>query len=201
MELWLGTTSKGKLSELRLLFEKEIPGVLLKSLSDIPSYIQPPENGQTFLDNARIKAKSLKAMKAGQWVMAEDTGLEVDVLGKLPGIHTARYAGPKASDSENNAKLLKMMQLKANATSTRQARFYCCLVAYDPEGNEYVFDGELKGTIGKAPVGQLGFGYDPLFIPVGESKTLAELGPGYKNTHSHRTQAAAKLADLIRSRL
>lgn len=199
MELWLGTTNKGKLSELKLLFERELPELILKSLNELPSYIQPPENGQTFLENARIKARSLKAMRPGVWVMAEDSGLEVEALGKLPGIHSARYAGPKASDSENVAKLLKMMILR-NA-STRAARFYCSLVAFDPQGQEWLFEGELKGQIAKSPAGQLGFGYDPIFIPEGESKTLAELGPGYKVTHSHRTQAARKLAQQIQAGL
>lgn len=200
MEIWIGTTNKGKLSELRLLFDKHIPGIVVKSLSELPSYQQPPENGQTFLDNARIKARSLKAMKPGVWVMAEDSGLEVDLLNKLPGIHSARYAGPKASDSENVAKLLKMVQLKSTGATSRTARFYCSLVAFDPSGNEHVFDGEMKGTISKSPVGQLGFGYDPVFVPDGETKTLAELGPGYKNTHSHRAAAATKLIALMKER-
>lgn len=200
-ELWIGTTNKGKLSELKMLFEKELPGIALKSLSDLPSYMQPPENGQSFLDNARIKAKSLRAMKPGAWVMAEDSGLEVDVLNKLPGIHSARYAGAKASDSENVSKLLKMIQLKANTGTTRNARFYCSLVAFDPTGKEHLFEGEMKGTIAKAPAGQLGFGYDPIFIPEGEAKTLAELGPGYKITKSHRTQAATRLAAQIKASL
>lgn len=193
MEIWIGTTNKGKLSELKMLFEKHVPGIVVKSLSDLPTYVQPPENGQSFLDNARIKARSLKAMRPGVWVMAEDSGLEVDVLGKLPGIHSARYAGPKASDSENVAKLLKMVQLKSTGSTSRTARFYCSLVAFDPTGTEHVFDGELKGMIAKAPAGQMGFGYDPVFVPDGETKTLAELGPGYKNTHSHRAAAALKL--------
>lgn len=196
LELWIGTTNKGKLSELKFLFEKHLPEVKVKSLSDLPSYAQPPENGQTFLDNARIKARSLKAMRPGVWVLAEDSGLEVEALNKLPGIHSARYAGPKASDSENVTKALKMLQLK-NAT-TRAARFYCSLVAFDPNGTEILLEGELKGSIAKLPAGQLGFGYDPIFIPEGETKTLAELGPGYKNTHSHRTMAATKLIERIK---
>jgi len=197
-EIWIGTTNKGKLSELRMLFEKHLSTHTVKSLSDLPSYVQPPENGQTFLDNARIKARSLKAMRPGVWVMAEDSGLEVDVLNKLPGIHSARYAGPKASDSENVSKLNKMIQLKSASGTNRKARFYCSLVAFDPAGTEYVFDGEMTGTIAKVPAGQLGFGYDPVFIPEGETKTLAELGPGFKNTRSHRSVAALKLIEKIK---
>jgi XTP/dITP diphosphohydrolase len=198
VEIYIGTTNKGKLSELRALFGKHLPSIVVKSLADVPSYFQPPENGQTFLDNARLKARSLKAMRPGIWVLAEDSGLEVDVLGKLPGIHSARYAGPKASDSENVAKLNKMIQLKSKAGTDRSARFYCSLVAFDPAGNEHVFDGEMKGSISKAPAGQLGFGYDPVFIPDGETKTLAELGPGFKNTRSHRSVAALKLIEVMK---
>lgn len=197
MELWIGTTNKGKLSEFKLLLEKAIPDLELKTLADLPSYIQPPENGKTFLENARIKAKSLRAMRPNTWSFAEDSGLEVEELGNLPGIHTARYAGPHARDSENIAKLLKMLQLKG--AQTRNARFLCTMVAFDPTGKEYVLTGELPGTITKAPAGQMGFGYDPIFLPKNETKTLAELGPGFKTTNSHRAKATLQLIEILKS--
>ena len=187
IEIWIGTTNKGKLAEMRPLLEKAIPDVHVHSIEELPHYSQPPENGKTFLDNARIKARSVKVMKPGTWVLAEDSGLEVEALGGLPGIHSARYAGPHARDSENLAKLLKMLQLKT--ATNRNARFLCNMVIYDPQGNEHIFTGELKGVIGKIPSGQLGFGYDPVFIPLGETKTMAELGPAFKNKNSHRAQA------------
>lgn len=196
MELWIGTTNKGKLSEFTLLFQKEIPALQIKNISELRSYVQPPENGKTFLENAQIKARSLKAMKPGQWIFAEDSGLEVEALGNLPGIHSARYAGPHASDSENVAKLLKMMQIKG--ATTRAARFLCTIVAFNPEGQELQFTGELRGEIAKAPVGQMGFGYDPIFIPSGQTKTLAELGPGFKVQNSHRTVAAKLLLEKLK---
>lgn len=191
MEIWIGTTNKGKLSEFSLLSQKNQPALVIKSIKDMPSYVQPPEDGKTFLENARLKAKSLKAMKPGTWVMAEDSGLEVNALGNLPGIHSARYAGPKAQDSENVAKLLKMMQIKA--VTDRKAQFVCTIVAFDPEGQEHVFEGKMLGKISGKPMGQLGFGYDPVFIPEGQDKTLAELGPGFKVQNSHRTQAFKEL--------
>jgi XTP/dITP diphosphohydrolase len=197
MELWISTGNKGKLSEFKLLFNKELPAVRIFSTADLPTFTAPPENGQTFLDNARIKARSLKAMKPGTWVMADDSGLEVDGLGGLPGVHSARYAGPKASDSENTAKLLKMMQIRAVAN--RNAQFKCTIVAYTPQGEEWIFTGELKGTIGKAPTGQHGFGYDPVFIPEGETKTLAELGSGFKSTNSHRARATMALIEKLKT--
>lgn len=128
MELWIATSNKGKLSEFKLLFDKELPALRVFSQADLPTFHAPPENGKTFLDNARIKARSMKAMKPGQWVMGEDSGLEVEALNNLPGIHSARYAGPHASDSENMAKLLKMLQIRTNAV--RKARFLCTMVVF-----------------------------------------------------------------------
>lgn len=197
-EIWIATGSKGKLGEFKLLFEKEFPEVKIFSNADMPSFTPPPENGASFLDNARIKARSVKAMKPGQWVMGEDSGLEVEALGNLPGIHSARYAGPKAADSENTAKLLKMMQMRAG--TNRNAKFTTCMVVFTPTGEEWIFNGELKGQIGKTPAGQHGFGYDPVFIPEGETKTLAEIGSAYKLKNSHRARATqaffAKLKSL-----
>lgn len=195
MELWIGTTNKGKLSELTMLAKKEKPALVIKSLKDLPTYNQPPETGKTFLENAQMKARSLKALKSGVWVVAEDSGLEVQALANLPGIHSARYAGPKAADSENVAKVLKMMQIKAVAD--RKAQFHCTLVAFDPEGNEHVFEGTMAGKIASKSMGQLGFGYDPIFIPEGQDKTLAELGPGFKIQNSHRTQAFKELLSKL----
>ena len=197
MEIWIGTTNKGKLSEMKMVLEKEVPEISIKSLTDMPNYSQPPENGKTFEENARIKAKSMKAVKPGAWVLAEDTGLVVDALGGLPGIHTARYAGPHARDSENIAKLLKMIQIKS--TGNRAAKFVCVMIAYDPQGNEHIFATALHGEIAKTPIGLMGFGYDPIFIPEGETKTLAELGPAYKNKNSHRALATRELIKVIQS--
>jgi len=196
-ELWVSTGNKGKLNEFKLLFEKELPQFELHSIADLPTFSQPPENGATFLENARIKARSLKAVRPGVWVLADDSGLEVEGLGNLPGIHSARYAGPKAADSENMAKLLKMLQIRAVAN--RNARFYCCLVVYSPTGEEMIFEGELKGQIGKAPVGQHGFGYDPIFIPENETKSLAELGSGFKSRNSHRAKATLAFIEKLKS--
>ncbi|PIS11408.1 MAG: non-canonical purine NTP pyrophosphatase, RdgB/HAM1 family [Bdellovibrio sp. CG10_big_fil_rev_8_21_14_0_10_47_8] len=199
MELWIATSNRGKLNEFKLLFEKELPQIKILSLADFPTYSSPPENGQSFLDNARIKARSLKAMKPNTWVMAEDSGLEVEGLGNLPGIHSARYAGPKAADSENVAKLLKMIQIRSSAN--RAAQFQCCMVVFNPQGEEMIFNGVLKGQIAKTTAGQHGFGYDPVFIPENETKTLAELGMGYKNKHSHRASATAKFIEKLKASL
>lgn len=201
VELWIATTNRGKLLEFEMILEpltKE-GKVKLKTLSDLDTYFPPEETGTTFLDNARIKARSLKAMKPGCWIVAEDSGLAVEGLNGLPGVHSARYAGPKASDFENRAKLLKIMGLKA--LSNRNAAFVCQMVVFDPTGQEHLFDGELKGTIAKAEAGKAGFGYDSVFVPAGETKTLAELGLAFKNKVSHRARAVEKLLELLRQNL
>jgi XTP/dITP diphosphohydrolase len=198
MEIWVGTGNKGKVAEFRLLLEKLLPEFQLKSTTDLPTYSAPPENGQSFEDNARIKAKSIRAMKPQTWVFAEDSGLEVDALGNLPGIHSARYAGAKASDSENTAKLLKMLQIRA--AGNRKAQFMTVIVAYTPSGEEIVVKGEMKGSIAPLPKGQHGFGYDPVFIPEGQTQTLAELGPGFKAQNSHRAMATQALVAEIKKK-
>lgn len=189
MNLWLATGNKGKLEEYKLTLNK-VPEVKLYSQADLPHFTPKPEDGKTFLDNARIKAKSVKALKSADWVLGEDTGLEVEGLNGLPGVHTARYAGPNARDSENVAKLLKMMQIRNVAN--RNAQFKCVTVVLSPDNQEWVFEGILKGQISQKVIGNMGFGYDPVFIPEGENKTLAELGPGYKIQKSHRAIALAQ---------
>lgn len=186
LQLWIATGNKGKLEEYTLAV-RPFPQIQIFSQADIKSFTPRPEDGQTFLDNARIKAKTVKALKAEHYVLGEDAGLEVEGLNGLPGVHTARYAGPNARDSENVAKLLKMMQIRA--VPNRKARFKCVTVVLTPDGKELVYEGVLNGVIGPKPVGDMGFGYDPVFIPEGETKTLAELGPGYKIKKSHRAQA------------
>lgn len=188
-QLWIATGNKGKLEEYKLTLAK-IPGLQIFSQADLPHFTPRPENGSTFLENARIKAKSVKALKAEHWVLGEDSGLEVTGLGNLPGVHSARYAGPHARDSENVAKLLKMMQIRTPAD--RSAQFRCVTVAIGPDMQEWVFEGTLKGHISTKVTGTLGFGYDPVFVPENESKTLAELGTAYKLKHSHRAQALAQ---------
>lgn len=191
--LWIATTNKGKLNEFRALLSETAE---LHSVSELGFYSAPPETGKTFEDNARIKAKSLSAVKPGVWVVADDSGLEVEGLGGMPGVFSARYAGDKASDAENNAKLLKMLQIRS--PGMRSAQFRCVLIAYDPQGKEWKFEGLLKGQIAPAARGQSGFGYDPIFVPEGQAQTLAELGAAVKNQISHRALAIRQLLQMMR---
>jgi XTP/dITP diphosphohydrolase len=200
MEVWIATGNKGKLEEFKLALEKlslnNSETFEIHHQGELKTFSPMPENGETFEANARIKAKSLKAIKPNCWIIADDSGLEVHGLNNLPGVHSARYAGPNARDSENVAKLLKMMQIR-NVTP-RTAQFKCVLVIYDPQGNEHVFDGEMKGRIAEKPNGLMGFGYDPVFVPDNETKSLAELGPGYKIQKSHRAVALNKFIEHIK---
>ena len=196
MELWIATGNKGKLEEY-LLKVQAFPEIQLHHQGEIKSFQPRPEDGKTFLDNARIKAKTLKAVKPDAFVLGEDAGLEVIGLNMLPGVHTARYAGPHATDSENRTKLLKMMSIRN--ISPRTAQFKCTTVVLTPNNEEWVFEGLLKGVIASKESGLMGFGYDSIFIPDGESKTLAELGPGYKIQKSHRAMAFKQFLEKWRS--
>ncbi|MBO9665871.1 MAG: RdgB/HAM1 family non-canonical purine NTP pyrophosphatase [Bdellovibrio sp.] len=196
MELWIATGNKGKVTEYKILLN-ELADLKIFTQADLPSFTPRPEDGKTFLDNARIKAKTLRAVKNNVYVLGEDSGLEVEGLNNLPGIHSARYAGPKASDSENVSKLIKMMTLKP--MNNRNAKFVASVVVYTPTGEEWVFTGEMKGTIAHKPAGVHGFGYDPVFIPEGQTQTLAELGAGYKTQHSHRSQAVKQFLERLKA--
>lgn len=193
MDIWVATTNQGKLSEYKTILTGM--GHVVHSPLELSVYSAPPETGKTFAENARIKAKTMKALRPGQWVLGEDSGLEVDGLNGLPGIHSARYAGPKASDRENTAKLLKMMSLRS--AQNRKARFVCCIVAYSPEGKEHVIETYMDGAIAQKQSGTSGFGYDPIFIPADENKTLAELPPAFKNKNSHRAKALRQLQEVL----
>lgn len=192
-QIWFATSNAGKMVEFKALFSAY--PCEIHTQNELSFFSQPPETGKTFIENARIKAKALSAVKSDCWVIGEDSGLEVEGLGGLPGIFSARYAGDKAADSENVAKVLKMMKIKA--APNRNAQFRCAIVCYSPKGEEIICEGELKGKISEKVRGQTGFGYDPIFIPDGEEKTLAELGPGPKNKISHRAKALRLLIPKI----
>ena len=190
--LWISTTNAHKLNEFRNIMGDQVD---IHAVGELKFYSAPPEIGTTFTDNALLKAKTLKALKPQTWIVADDSGLEVEGLGGLPGVHSARYAGAKASDAENVAKLVKMVQIRTSAN--RQARMVCVLVVYDPSGTEHVLEGIVQGSIATVARGKGGFGYDPIFIPDGQDKTYAELGAAVKNQGSHRALAIRQLLRLI----
>ena len=151
----------------------------------------PEETGETFEENARIKAVACRE-RFGLAALADDSGLEVDALDGAPGVYSARFAGPCASDDENNSRLL--LALADVPEAERTARFRSTIVLIGSDGTEVVANGACEGRIGHAPVGEHGFGYDPLFLPdATPGKTMAQLTLAEKNAISHRGDALERL--------
>jgi XTP/dITP diphosphohydrolase len=169
-----------------------MPDMNIRSLADYDAVPRVVENGRTYLENALKKAK-VYADFTGEAVLADDSGLEVDSLNGEPGIHSARYAGPDATDEENYLKLLKKME--GIPPEKRGAGFRCVLVLYRPGGRYASFEGLWRGMIHTKPLGNKGFGYDPVFFLPDQRLTAAELPPEMKNALSHRAQAL----DLFRT--
>ena len=158
----------------------------------------PEETGATYYENARAKALHGRAVgEPDRWVIGEDSGLEVAGLAGRPGILSARYAGEGATDEENVRKLLG--DLDGVAGEGRRARYVSELVCISPELEEARGSGILEGRIAEEPRGSAGFGYDPVFVPVGEERTVAELGEAWKARRSHRAAAAAALLQAVGS--
>jgi XTP/dITP diphosphohydrolase len=149
-----------------------------------------PERGNTFSENALQKAMWVFGRK-GQWVLADDSGLEVDVLGGMPGVRSARFAGEGNGSEANNRKLLELM---AEVAPERRTARFKCVVALVTAAKSYFFaEGGCEGMIAFEPRGAQGFGYDPLFVPAGFTQTFAELGPAEKHAISHRGKAFEKV--------
>ncbi len=166
----------------------------LFSLSDYPDIPEIVEDGKTFPENALKKARVVSAY-TGEIVIADDSGIEIDFLGGKPGVFSARYSGPDATDKGNIEKLL--MELKDVPLNERGATFRCVLVLYMPDGSFESFEGEWRGKIGSKPTGDKGFGYDPVFVVPEFGKTAAELSPEIKNSVSHRAKALGKLKERL----
>jgi len=200
----VASSNPGKVREIRAVLG-DMPVEVL-SLADLEGIEEPVEDGETFAENARLKA-CYYGRATGLWCVAEDSGLAVDALGGEPGIHSARYAAdvcePGACrdiiDTANNAKLLA--ELEGVADERRTARFICHLALADSQGVLLETHGVIEGRIGRSPVGENGFGYDPLFYVPKLGCTTAQLSPERKNEVSHRGQAVRafrlKLGDLL----
>ena len=170
-----------KLAEMRQL----LPGLELELLA--ADY--PPEDGATYLDNARIKARfGRRVGPADVWMLADDSGIEVAALGGAPGVATARWA-----QGRHVERLLETLE----GETDRSARYVCELVCLAPEGDEARGTGILAGSIAEEAAGDKGFGFDPVFVPTGESRTVAELGDAWKALHSHRALAARALRSAL----
>jgi XTP/dITP diphosphohydrolase len=190
--LLLATQNPGKVREIR----RALKGLSWKvvGLADAWPGVAPRETGRTFAENARAKALFYSRRWAG-WTLAEDSGLEVDALAGAPGVRSARFSAPNASDGKNNRKLLRL--LGAVRAAARGARFVCVMVLAR-EGRVFgEFRGVVRGRIADAPRGVSGFGYDPLFYYPRLRRTFAELPPQVKNGVSHRGRAVRKLRRFL----
>ncbi|MEN6440299.1 MAG: XTP/dITP diphosphatase [Syntrophobacter sp.] len=182
----IATRNKGKSAEI-IEFLKDYP-VELKDLNDFGPIPEPVEDGATFEENAYKKA-SFTAKILGLPALADDSGLEVDALEGAPGVYSARYSGPDATDAKNNEKLLREL----SGTENRKARFCCVLSLAVPSGPALTYEAFSEGVILDSPRGGNGFGYDPLFYYPPEEKTFAEMGREEKSRVSHRGRALAEL--------
>jgi len=192
MKLVIATSNLGKLAEYRELLAG-LPYTVL-SLHDYPEVGEIKETGSTFWENAAIKAE-LVAAHTGELTLADDSGLEVDALGGLPGVYSARFAGPAATDADNNAKLLK--ELKGIFPAQRTARFRAVVALAYPGEKTLFAEGVCEGIILEKPLGTGGFGYDPLFFLPELGVTFAQLAAAEKNKISHRALALAQLRQIL----
>lgn len=191
-QLIVATKNKGKAKEFSELF---LPyNIQVKSLLDIEPAITIEETGATFLQNACLKAEQAR-QQLNQHVLADDSGLVVDALDGAPGIYSARYAGEAATDQMNIDKLL--LALNNVPDNERTARFIAVIALALKDGPMIYREGICEGTIAFKQTGNYGFGYDPIFIPKGYEKSMAELNPETKNNISHRGQALNQLAEWL----
>lgn len=199
-KLIIATHNRGKLAELRTLLARQVEGLEPSAIISAAEFDLPDvkEDGVTFAQNALLKARAVAAA-TGIAAVADDSGLSVDVLGGAPGIFSARWAGEHGNDPANNALLLA--QLGDIAAEHRGAQFVCAAALVTPDGFEHVREGVLEGELLTAPRGEGGFGYDPLFLPRGESRSTAEMSADEKNAISHRARAFAALAPVIAQRV
>lgn len=190
----LATANAKKLAELRRLVAAAGLRLEIRGLGEVADYPQPAETEPTFAGNALIKARAGVAA-TGLPALADDSGLAVDVLNGMPGVRSARWAGPDASDEDNNTLLLR--QLDDVPDERRTARFVCAMALVLPDGTERVRTGEMPGRLLHAPVGTGGFGYDPLFVAEGQNVSNAELTGEAKDAISHRGQAVRAIIDVL----
>ena len=188
--LVIATSNMGKYRELRDMLRDTLPEVEYLSLQNFPDYKAPPEDGDTFEANATLKATDA-ARQLNHLVLADDSGLVVPSLNNEPGIYSARYAGPEATDADNRKHLLRRMQGLTDVQ--RQAYFACGLAVADPSGLLLYEEGHVEGEILTEMRGSGGFGYDPLFLKHDYSHTFAELDEATKNRVSHRRKAIDRI--------
>lgn len=192
-KLIISTSNQKKVDEITYIL-KDLPIEILSKKDIGLEGLNVIENGNTLEENSRIKAKAL-ADKVDYIIMADDSGLFVDILNGDPGVYSSRYSGEEGNDEKNNKKLLK--ELKDISLENRKAKFMSVIVLITEDKEELVVEGQCKGTIGFELKGNKGFGYDPLFTPEGYPKTFGELGEEVKNKISHRFKALELLKNEL----
>ena len=191
----LATHNQAKVAELRRILDAARLEVRLVSAREV-DLAEPEETGTTFAQNALLKARA--AAEASQLIaLADDSGLAVDALGGEPGVRSARYAGAHGDDAANLALVLERMAGRPD----RAARFICAAALVSPAGVEHTVDGVVEGTLTEHPRGTNGFGYDPIFVPTGFTRTTAEMAPQDKDRISHRGKAFRAIADVLAAEL
>ena len=191
LKLVVASKNSGKIKEFRRILQLDSQGIELLIDIEIP---EVAETGSTFEENALLKAISI-AKFTGIPAIADDSGLAIDALDGAPGILSARWSG--GGDKENIKKVLD--EIKDVPDSKRSAKFVAVIALAKPSGENLIIRGELEGSIRRAPVGDNGFGYDPIFEPItGDGRTLAELDPSEKDAISHRSLALAQITPLIK---
>ncbi len=188
MDIVLASNNKHKLREVREILK----GCNIFSLEDIGFYSEIEENGKTIEENALIKVRAVRPY-TDKVIIADDTGLFVEVLKGAPGVYSARYAGDDATFADNNKKLLTALEKQSN----RKATFRSAIAMQMPDGEEKIFLGEIKGSIAFACAGEHGFGYDPIFYVDESKKTYAQMSEEEKNQYSHRALALLQLKKYL----
>jgi XTP/dITP diphosphohydrolase len=192
----LATANTHKVTEFQRILNELLPGLVLVKATDFPGVPEIEETGSTFAENALIKAKAINEF-TNLPALADDSGLVVDALNGAPGVFSARYAGIGASDKANVLKLLS--EIKDIEQSLLSARFECAIALVDRSQNlELVVDGQMPGQVIKEIRGENGFGYDPIFVPQGLTKTSAELTDVEKDQISHRGLALRKMSVVLK---
>lgn len=192
----LATRNAKKLEELRrILLKRGLGSIEVLGLADVDEFPEAPESGATFEENALAKAHDA-AVATGLPVVADDSGLSIDALNGMPGVLSARWAGAHGDDEANLR--LALSQLSDVPDERRGAAFVCAAALVVPGNGEVVVRGEWRGTIVREPRGAGGFGYDPIFVPEGETRTSAELSPAEKDSVSHRGRALRTLLPHLR---
>jgi XTP/dITP diphosphohydrolase len=194
MRVLLATRNAKKLAELQRILDASRAGVSLVGLAEVDAYDEAPETGLTFADNALLKARE-GAKHTGLPTVADDSGLAVAALNGMPGVYSARWAGRHGDDVANLN--LVLAQISDVPDEHRGASFVCAAALVLPDGRELTVEADMPGRLIRSPRGSGGFGYDPIFVADGQSRTNAELSPAEKDAISHRGKAFRRLAAIL----